>query len=149
MPIEELDRSTVSDMAYSRRKAEQIITSLEDPINQHLIKLLAFEGGSREHWLRELDAWLTRINRIVWTRTNRPFDAAFYRRALFDEPFGGVEERNVGGLIDLITRQYGLELRRNDKDIPTIARDLRAFHSRLAEGFAQGRYDSALLEPLR
>lgn len=148
MPLEEIDRPASLDMAYSRRKAEQIVTSLEDPINQHLIKLLAFEGGPREHWRGELDAWLARIARIVWTRTNRPFDAAFYRRVLFDEPFGGVEERNVSGLIDLIRRQYGDELRRNEKDVPAIARELRTFHARLADGVAQGLYDPSLLAPL-
>lgn len=133
-------------MAYSRRKAEQIVTGLEDPINQHLLKLMAFDGGAREHWRRELDTWLTRIAGIVGTRTDRPFDAAFYRRSLFEEPFGGIEERNVGALLELIARQYPDLRRRNDKDVPTLVAGLRTFHERLADQLSRGAYDPALLE---
>jgi hypothetical protein len=150
MHLDEITRPPSSlGMAYSKRKAEQIVTGLEDPINQHLLKLLAFEGGPRDHWIAELDAWCSRIGGIVWTRTNRPFDRGFYRRILFDEPAGGVEERNVGGLVDLIARRSDGPLRRNAKDVPTLVRELRSFHDRLADAFGRGAYDPSLLDGLR
>lgn len=149
MEIAELERQAAARMAYSRRKAEQIVTGLEDPINQHVLKLLGFDGGPRDHWVRELDTWLTRIGRMVWTRTNRPFDARFYRRILFDEPFGGVEERNIAGMLDLMERQYGETLVRNQKDTAALAAELRRFHERLGDAFAGGTYEPAGIERLR
>ena len=46
-----LTRTPLQEMSYSRKKAESVITGLEKPINDHLLKLLVVASGEREHWI--------------------------------------------------------------------------------------------------
>ena len=50
----------VLEMAYPKRYVEHIITGLEDPLNQHLVKLvgLDFAPVLREHFREECETWL-------------------------------------------------------------------------------------------
>jgi hypothetical protein len=54
------------EMAYPKRYVEQIITGLADPINEHLIKLVAFEFSPelRQHFRQELDTCFDKIQRL-------------------------------------------------------------------------------------
>ena len=56
----------VLEMAYPKRYVEHIITGLEDPLNQHLVKLVGFdfEPELREHFRQECEAWLDNIQRL-------------------------------------------------------------------------------------
>jgi hypothetical protein len=94
-------------MAYPERYVEQIITSLADPINEHL-KLVGFEFSPelRQHFRHKLDTWLDKLQRLRMKPNNRTGIAKFYYDLLFDYPFGGVEVRNTLSLMDLISRHY-------------------------------------------
>jgi hypothetical protein len=96
----------ISEMAYPKRYVEQIITSLADPINEHLIKLVGFEFSPelRQHFRQELDTWLDKIQRLRMKPNNRTDTAKFYYDLLFDYPFGGVEVRNTRSIMELISR---------------------------------------------
>jgi hypothetical protein len=44
------------EMAYPRKYVENIIIGLEDPLNEHLVKLVGFDfpGEQRDHFRREV-----------------------------------------------------------------------------------------------
>lgn len=53
----------VLEMAYPRKKIEQIVTGLERPLNRHLLKLigLAAPEATRAVWRKEVKRWLLEI----------------------------------------------------------------------------------------
>jgi hypothetical protein len=140
--VAETDARPLPEMAYGKRKAELIVTGLEDPINVHLIKLLAVADGARAdaHWRHELVTWLTKIARIRLKPSGRPAPAPFYYRILFDEPYGGTELANVGAQLGLLRRDHAL---RPDVDAAEIVRRLAAFHAGFARACAAGQLDEA------
>ena len=95
-------------MAYPKRYVEHIITGLEDPLNQHLVKLIGFDFAPelREHFRQECEAWLDKIQRLRMKPNNRTGPAKFYYDLLYDYPFGGVEIQNMRSVMDFITRRY-------------------------------------------
>ncbi len=52
------------EMAYPRKYLEHIIIGLEEPLNQHLVKLAGFDfpAEQRRHFRREVAVGLTRSN---------------------------------------------------------------------------------------
>jgi hypothetical protein len=95
------------EMAYTQKKAERIITGLEKPINDHLLKLWTNPDSlEREDWICDLVDWIDEIAEIVLRPTNTRPPHIFYYKLLFFEPFGGGAE------------------------IPNILRRLRRLHRR-------------------
>lgn len=77
MRIDEiLAREPLQEMFCSRKKAEAIITALEKPINDHLLKVMAIETNDYEHWATELLEWLDAVAEIRLKPDNRPGSAA-------------------------------------------------------------------------
>ena len=103
MKIEEL-----FETSYPKWVVETIINGLQDPLNQHLIKLVGFEFTPelRQHFRQECEAWLDRIQRLRLKPNNRPGTFKFYYDLLFDYPFGGVEVENMRSMMDFIARRY-------------------------------------------
>ena len=126
------------EMAYPKRYVEQIITGFADPINEHLIKLVAFEFSPelRQHSRQELDTWLDKVQRLRMKPNNRTGSPKFYYDLLFDYPFGGVEVRNTRSIMDLISRRYqGIQPARTPEEVVGWLRD---FHSALAQRLSAG-----------
>jgi hypothetical protein len=85
-----LDSGVLLEMAYTQKKAERVITGLEKPINDHLLKLwTASRSGDREGWIDNLVNWIDEIGEIVLRPTNARPPHIFYYKLLFFEPFGG------------------------------------------------------------
>jgi hypothetical protein len=65
------------EMSFRKKKAEQIVGGLEQPINLHLLKILGCLAGPvlRQHWKRELETWLLRIAAITLRPDNTPIPA--------------------------------------------------------------------------
>jgi len=122
------------EMSIRKKKAEQIVSGLEQPINLHLLKLLGCVAPpeTREHWKRELETWLLRIATITLKPDNTPIPAKTVYQWLYDETFGGSEQRNVELMLHFLAREYP----RNDVDTPTIVARLRAIHEELAKRIA-------------
>jgi hypothetical protein len=121
------------EMSYPKRVAENIVNGLQDPLNQHLIKLVGFNFPPElhRHFRQECEAWLDRIQRLRLKPNNRPGSFKFYYDLLFDYPFGGVEVENMRSMMDFIARRYpGVEPTRTPEEIVAW---LRAFHTALAE----------------
>ena len=100
------------EMAYPRKYIENIITGLEDLLNQDLVKLVGFDfpAEQRGHFRREVRTWLAKIQRLRVKPYSRTGSFKFYYDLLFDYPFGGVEIQNMSTMMDLIREEYSLAL---------------------------------------
>jgi hypothetical protein len=119
-------------MALPRKLVETTILGLQDPVNEHLVKLIGFDlpDGQRQHFRRELRTWFRKIRRLRIKPNNRPGSVKFYFDLLFDYPFGGVEVENMRSIIDEISEEYDA---RSTKTAEELVAWLRKFHQELAE----------------
>jgi hypothetical protein len=125
-------------LAYPRKMVEQIIVGLSNPVNRHLIKLVAFNlpPETRQHFRRELRTWLRDIQTMRFKPNNRPGSFKFYFDLLFDYPFGGVEVQNVQILMDAVSDDYPDA--RPTKTAEEVVARLREFHKELAKRLHNG-----------
>lgn len=133
-------------MAYSRKKAEQIVTALEDPLNVHLLKLLGLDApaATRAVWRREIKSWLRRIAAIALKPDNKRLSSADLYAWLYDEPFGGAEARNVEAVLAL----EGEGFSRAAASSTELAARLQALHLALAARLAVGDGAADLIDAL-
>jgi hypothetical protein len=88
-----IDSDVLLEMAYTQRKAERVITALEKPINDTLLKLWTDPASrNRDAWLDDLINWIDEISEIVLKPGNTRPSHIFYYKLLFFEPFGGGAE---------------------------------------------------------
>jgi hypothetical protein len=130
-----LSSEPLLEMSYSRKKAEAVVTGLEKPINDHLLKLLVIGGDQVGHWTKELLEWLDEVAEIRLKPDNKPGPAFFYYRVLFEEPFGGTGITNIARRIRRLERQgYTIQ----DTDLDVVLQRLRGFHRTFSEACARG-----------
>ena len=135
--VKDMKLDEVMEMAYPRKYLEHIIIGLEEPLNQHLVKLVAFDfpPDQRRHFQSEVRSWLDKIQRLRLKPRNQTGSVKFYYDLLYDYPFGGVEVRNMRAMMSLIGDEYGLRPKKSPEE--TVAW-LREFHEQLAERLHQG-----------
>ena len=133
-------------MSYDRKKAEQKISGLEDPINEHLLKLMGFRAApeTRRVWKRELQKWFRTIAAIRVRDQDKTLPERDYFNWLYDEPFGGVEVKNVAALLAFLAEEFD----RNAETPDAIAQRLEGFHEQLSKRFSAELDWSDLLDPL-
>jgi hypothetical protein len=126
------------EMAYPRKYVENIIIGLEDPLNQHLVKLVGFDFSAeqRGHFRREVRTWLAKIQRLRVKPDSRTGSFKFYFDLLFDYPFGGVEIQNMRTMMDLIREEYDLAPAKSPEE---LVEWLQQFHTRLADRLHHGQ----------
>src|SRR5947209_7919147 len=97
------------EVTYPRKYVENIIIGFEDPLNQHLVKLVGFgfPTEQRGHFRREARTWLAKIQSLRIKPDGRTGSSKFYYDLLFDYPYGGVEIQNMSAMMDLIHEEYG------------------------------------------
>jgi hypothetical protein len=84
------DSGALLEMAYTQKNAERVITGLEKPINDNLLKLWTISDTSnRAIWIANLINWIDEIGEIVFRPNNARPSHTFYYKILFFEPFGG------------------------------------------------------------
>lgn len=146
MLIREIASSPSLEMSYGRAKAEAVITGRERPINDHLMKLLCIDSDAAVHWRKELVNWLDEIAEIRLKPNNRPGSSAFYYRILFDEPFGGVEEKNMNARLARLVRD-GYDLR-PEIEVTQVVEALRSFIQSFSAGCARGDLTAETIKDL-
>jgi hypothetical protein len=126
------------EMAYPRKYVENIIIGLEDPLNEHFVKLVGFDFPTeqRGHFRREVRTWLAKIQRLRMKPHSRTGSFKFYYDLLFDYPFGAVEVQNMRTMMDLISDEYSLEPTKPPEE---LVEWLRQFHTRLADRLHHGQ----------
>jgi hypothetical protein len=126
------------EMAYPKKYVEQIILGLEDPLNQHLVKLVAFDfpAETRRHFRQEVETWLNKVQRLRMKRERRTDSFKFYFDLFYDYPFGGVEVQNMRILMEFVTRRYdGIRPTKSPEEMVAWLKD---FHTNLAERLHAG-----------
>jgi hypothetical protein len=103
-----MDRDGAVGLAYPRKMVEHIILGLSNPVNRHLIKLIAFDfpPAMRQQFRRELRTRLRDIRTLKFKSNKRPGPSKFYFEPLCEYPFGGGEIENVKVLMDAISEDY-------------------------------------------
>jgi hypothetical protein len=84
--IDYLNETMLFEMAYERKKAKEIVTSLSPEMFSHLIKMHVFDSPtSIHHWQAELNAWLLKINRIhIKPKSIKPDSKDLYTWFVYD-----------------------------------------------------------------
>jgi hypothetical protein len=81
------------EMAYTQKKAERVITGLEGPLNDTLMKIWLDPGSDLNNaWAEDIINWVDEISGIVLRPANTRPPHIFYYKLLFFEPFGGGAE---------------------------------------------------------
>lgn len=123
-----LSSDVLLEMAYTQKKAERVITSLEKPINDHLLKLWTSPQSIEvQVWKDNLVNWLAEIAEIVFRPANSRPPQIFYYKLLFFEPFGGGAElpNLLRRLRRLYREGYAIQVNVTSSD---LVRRLQAFH---------------------
>jgi hypothetical protein len=126
------------EMSYPRKYVEQIFMGLEDPLNQHLIKLVGFNFApeQRQHFRAAVRNWLNKLQRLRMKPDNRTGSFKFYYDLLFDYPFGGVELQNMRIITELIAEQYsGVRATKSPEELVGWPKE---FHTRLPQRLHDG-----------
>ena len=122
-----------NEMVYPRKYVEHIFLGLEDPLNQHLIKLAGFDfpPEQRQHFRAGI-----KLQRLRMKPNKRTGSFKFYYDLLFDYPFGGVELQNMRILMQLIAEQYrNVPATKSPEELVVWPKE---FHTRLAERMHNG-----------
>lgn len=147
MRLDEIALDLSLEMAYTPRRAEALITSLEYQINLDLLKLAAIPLPDQySHWRHEVATWLSTIAAIWLKPSTKPAPRQFYFKILFDEPFGGNEVQGVVARLQLLRQQYG-ELKLDVKP-EALVTQLRTFHIAFAQGCAAGTMELGQINTL-
>ena len=120
------------EVAYTQKKAERIITGLEKPFNDTLLKLWIDPGSMhREIWLEDVFNWIDEISEIVLRPTYTRPRQIFYYKLLFFEPFGGGAA--VPNILRRLRRLQRLGFPPKGDVVPDdLIKRLQAFHRDLA-----------------
>lgn len=123
------------EMSFTRKKAEQIFSGIDDIFNAHLLKLFGFSANdeTRNHWKKELRGWARRLAAISLRPDDHPVPIKDVFAWMYDESFGGRERQNVEGYLELLSEDY----QRNDVTSSDISEKLRAFHVEFAKRINQ------------
>jgi hypothetical protein len=127
-----LSSDVLPEMAYTQKKAERILTALETPINDHLLKLWTIpDAPDGAAWISDLVNWIDEITEIVLRPNNTRPSHVFYYKLLFFEPFGGGSE-----IPNILRRLRRLQRRgfaaRIDTTADALLTRLQTFHRDLA-----------------
>jgi hypothetical protein len=147
MRLEEIAPDLLLEMAYSRKRAEGIITGLEYQTNLHLLKLATIPVPDQySHWRQEVATWLSTIAAIRLKPSGKPGSKQFYYSILFDEPFGGNEVQAVVARLQLLRQQYGNL--KADIDPQVLVEHLRKFHDAFADACSKGTMHLEMINSL-
>lgn len=124
-------------MAFPRKMVVSIVLGLSNPLNRHLVTLVAFgfRDELRHHFRREIKNWLNELQALRFKPDKRTGSFKFYYDLLFDYPFGGIEIENMKSILDLISEEYDV---RPIKSPEEMVEWLRTFHMQLAERLHNG-----------
>lgn len=140
MRFSEIAPNLLLEMAYTRKRAESLITGTEYQINLHLLKLASIPMPDQYgHWRHEVATWLSMIAAIRLKPSTKPAPMQFYFTILYKEPFENNEVESVTARLQLLRQQYG-DLK-PDIDPELLAKKLHAFHLAFADGCSQGKMD--------
>lgn len=142
-----MDTGLLGEMSFTCALAEQKVRGREETINEHLVKLLAFEASSglRDSWKRELlRKHFGLLAAIRVKPSSRRLAMQDFWEWLYADPFEGNEIGYIQALMALNADQYP----RSTTPLPAVAARLAAFHRAMAERLSRGEDGADLVEAL-
>lgn len=84
--IDKLNETALFEMARNRAEAKSIVTNLSPEIFDHLLKLFVFSSPeNKQGWIKELNAWLNKIDKIYLKPGSKKLDTqTLYNWLVFD-----------------------------------------------------------------
>lgn len=124
-----LNDTLLFEMAYERKVAINKIRELQTEICVHLVKYFYFEyNRNSDHWLTEIDAWLSKINFIRLKPNGKKLSGDAYYNILFDEPLGhGVVA--INDITTYLNRTYKDLSKSGLSDYQILEKTEKALHS--------------------
>ncbi len=152
MRLQDIPLRPMPEMCYGEKKADLVITGLEKPINDHLLKLVAVTAhevqgeDERAPWREELVNWLDEVAEIRTQADRPPRRARIYFSILFDEPFGRAEVANMARRLRRLQGQHYRVL--SGADPAALAGRMRRVHHTFSEACARGAMSDLEIEAL-
>jgi hypothetical protein len=76
---EKLSKTSIFEMAFDRKDVEAKITSLSEPITEHLIKVLKWQDdANKQKHLRDIDSWLYKVQRLKLRKNRKPSNHEYF-----------------------------------------------------------------------
>jgi hypothetical protein len=130
--IDLLGSDLMREMAYTQKTAERVITALERPLNDTLLKMWTNPyAQDYRAWVDDLVNWIDEISEIVLRPANNRPRHIFYYKLLFFEPFGGGAE--IPNMLRRLRRLHrkGFTVQTN-VEADTLVKRLQVFHRDLS-----------------
>jgi hypothetical protein len=106
-----LGRTRLYEMTKSRADGKNALRENSYNIAEHLVKLIMFGSRARDyrHWCKELNSWLSPLNKIRVEPKNKRFEFSVINEFLWKSWLGSVEE--VQDHMEDLEQQYRKSLR--------------------------------------
>ncbi|MEE9327338.1 MAG: hypothetical protein V3U71_08565 [Cocleimonas sp.] len=112
------------EMALNKKKLEDKISNLEYQINQHLIKILAFDDkpNEKKHF-KDISGWMNQINSYYLKPNKTKLSSNKYFELLFNDPF----EDHIEA-IDMRIESLNYNTSRSNLSSKEIYNKIKQFH---------------------
>lgn len=116
--------SYLIEMAFDRKTAFKKIRSLQEPINNHLMKILKYKDdiNFNKH-IKDIDKWFLSIQKINVKKFNTKLSKNVYFKLLFEEPFTNKKDiTSFNKIINRTLKNYNnlIVLRNNEEVLKLI-----------------------------
>lgn len=86
-----IEDTPIFEMAYNRKKILDVIRGLQNPINEHLIKILKYKDNTNiNKHINDLETWLYDIQDMDFLKANKKLKSKDYFLVLCEEPMTSV-----------------------------------------------------------
>ena len=117
-----ISRTYIFEMAFDRKDVEARITSLSDPVVEHLIKMLKWKDDvNYEKHLGDINSWIFQIQRLKMRGNRKPSQHDYYTW-MFDDV--AQNELTIGRFIKGLHRYHHLQVIRTDDEVHDIIKSI-------------------------
>lgn len=131
----------IMEMAVERKFAIHQIHGLSMTLSDHLIKLYAFDDNARDHWIKEINSFLNKIDNYKLKPNSKKLSGDTYYRLLFSEPLdSGADE--IGRRIEKMQSDEYSECKRSSLSNAMILEKLEKLLRTISFDMANNKYKS-------
>jgi len=129
------------EMAYTRKKMIKLVSDLQHPINEHIIKLLIYKDDVNEaKHIRDINGWIVKILRMkLKGKKGGSLSSDSFYDILYIQPF----DDDVAVLktwVKLLKYDYG-DLPRSLTNLEKVLEIVKSIHIELSQELASGDVD--------
>jgi len=119
---DKLSKSYIFEMAFDRKDVEARITSIADPIVEHLVKALKWEDPvNYEKHLGDINNWLFQIQRLKMKNNKKPTQHDYYTWMFTDV---AQDELTISRFVKGLHRYHHLPIIKTDDEVFNIIKNI-------------------------